>query len=128
MTNNSKYLISYNKKAKEEKIKAVKEAVSYCLYNNEVISINKIAKKAQVSRSFIYDQKALKDLMIEVIPTSKVRAAKNKITSGQARSIESKMAIINNLKRSLKDAHNQIDKLKTENAKLRSYISKIEDE
>ena len=128
MTNNSKHLIAYNKKAKEQKITSVEEAVSFCLYNNEEISINKIAKKAQVSRSFIYNQKALKELMEEVIPTSKVRAAKNKITSGQARSLESKMAIISNLKRSLKDANNQIEKLKSENAKLRSYISSIEDE
>lgn len=66
--------------------------------------------------------------MEESIPTSRVRAEKNKISTGQARSLESKMAIINTLRRSLRDATKEIEYLKKENSKLRSYISMIEDE
>ena len=125
MTNNSKHLIKYKKAESLNKSKAVKEAISYLLYCSEEINVNKVARKAQVSRtlSIIYSSS------IENSKNpSKLKAEKKRISSGRARSDESKMAIISNLKRSLKDANNQIEKLKLENAKLRSYISSIEDE
>lgn len=128
MTNNSKHLIKYKKSESLKKFKSVKEAISYLLYCSEEININKVARKAQVSRTFIYENPELRTLIESSKDASKLKAEKKRISSGRARSDESKMAIISNLKRSLKDANNQIITLKTENAKLRSYISKIEDE
>lgn len=128
MTNNSKHLIKYKKSESLKKSKAVKEAISYLLYCSEEINVNKVARKAQVSRTFIYENPELRTLIESSKDASKLKAEKKRISSGRARSDESKMAIISNLKRSLKDANNQIVRLKTENTKLRSYISKIEDE
>jgi len=128
MTNNSKHLIKYKKAESLNKSKAVKEAISYLLYCSEEINVNKVARKAQVSRTFIYENPELRTLIENSKNPSKLKAEKKRISSGRARSDESKMAIISNLKRSLKDANNQIEKLKLENAKLRSYISSIEDE
>ena len=57
MTDNSKHLIAHKKNESEKKIEAVRDTVSYMLYASEEINLNKVAKKARVSRTFIYSNK-----------------------------------------------------------------------
>ncbi|WP_283786469.1 DUF6262 family protein [Bermanella sp. WJH001] len=127
MTDNSKHLIAHKKNESVKKIEAVREAVSYMLYSSEEINLNKVAKKARVSRTFIYSNKELRELIDSSREPSKVKAERKRISSGQARSDESKLAIINNLKRRLSELTKELDRVKSDNAKLRSYISEIED-
>tara|TARA_B100001109_G_C18814067_1_gene451152 strand:+ start:775 stop:1158 length:384 start_codon:yes stop_codon:yes gene_type:complete len=127
MPDNSKHLIAHKKNESMKKIEAVREAVSYMLYSSEEINLNKVAKKAQVSRTFIYSNKELRELIDSSREPSKAKAERKRISNGQARSDESKLAIINNLKRRLSEVTKELECVKSENAKLRSYISEIED-
>ena len=127
MTDNSKHLILHNQESTNKKIKAVKEAVAFCLYNGEEINFNRIAKKAQVSRSFVYNKVELRNLIEESKPISKIRAERKRVASGQARSEESKREVIRTLKRQLSEKAKEIELLKSDNMKLRSYIEELED-
>lgn len=127
MTDNSKYLIAHKKAEAEKKIEAVRNAVSYMLYNSEEVNLNKVARKALVSRTFIYSNKDLKELIDNSKEPSKAKAERKRISSGQARSDESKTVIINNLKRRVNELSKELDRVKNDNSKLRSYISNIED-
>ena len=126
MTDNSKHLIAHKKAETEKKIEAVRDAVSFMLYASEEINLNKVARKAQVSRTFIYSNESLKELVDNSKQPSKAKAERKRISSGQARSEESKILIINNLKRRLADLTKELDRSKKENSKLRSYIEEIE--
>lgn len=126
MTDNSKHLIAHKKAEAEKKVEAVRNAVSYMLYNSEEVNLNKVARKALVSRTFIYSNKDLKELIDNSKEPSKAKAERKRISSGQARSDESKTVIINNLKRRVSELSKDLDRVKNDNSKLRAYIEEIE--
>jgi len=127
MTDNSKHLIAHKKAETEKKIEAVKNAVAFMLYASEEINLNKVARKAQVSRTFIYSNETLKELVNESKQPSKLKAERKRISSGQARTEESKAMIISNFKRRISELTKELSQAKADNAKLRSYIEKIDE-
>lgn len=127
MTDNSKHLLAYKKKEREEKIEAVNKVISYLLYNSEEINVNLVAKKANVSRTFIYNNPELRLSIQDNKASSKIRADKKKVNQGRARSQESQMVIISTLKRRIKDLQKELELSKKDNSKLRAYISQYED-
>jgi hypothetical protein len=127
MVDNSKHLIEHQKQELIKKEKAVEEAIKFLMYDNQTININKVSKKAQVSRTFIYNNEKLRGLVEAAKPPSIARAQKHRITIGQARSEESKILIINNLKKRIKDLELEVKTLKSQNDTLRAYIASIEE-
>ncbi len=127
MTDNSKHLIAHKKAETDKKIEAVRDAVSYMLYASEEVNLNKVARKAQVSRTFIYSNESLKELIDSSRQPSKAKAERKRISSGQARSEDSKTVIISTLKRRIVEITADLDRVKNENSKLRAYIEKIDD-
>lgn len=126
MTDNSKHLIEHKRAESAQKAEAVKEAIRYMLYSSEVITLNKVARKANVSRTFIYSNAELREVIESSKAPSVIKAEKKRITSGLARSEESKVEIIRTLKARIKNLVSEIEGLKQDNMKLRSYIESIE--
>ncbi len=126
MTDNSKHLIAHKKAETEKKIEAVREVVSYMLYASEEINLNKVARKALVSRTFIYSNEGLKELIDNSKGPSKAKAERKRISSGQARSEDSKTVIIKTLKRRVTEIETELGRVKKENTKLRAYIEEID--
>jgi hypothetical protein len=85
MTDNSKHLITHKKAETDKRIEAVRDAVSFMLYASKEINLDKIDRKAQVSRTFIYSNTSLKELIGDSKQPSKAKAERKRISSGQAR-------------------------------------------
>ena len=115
-------LATFRKLRSQSKIEHVKKIIQHSLEYSESLNINIIAKKAGISRNFIYSNCELKELIDSLRETALIRNRRKidqqKLTKSNANSFSK----IRNITDRCKQLMNEVAALKKENINLKEHI------
>lgn len=120
MTKNTKGLLEYQEKRSKAKEKSVLDAIEYLKEKNEVVSFQAVSNRAKVTRGYLYNHKAIREIIENARPGS-IKAHNHKVITMNPKlvSLESKHeALARRYKRVLAENKELKDEINT----LRSYI------
>lgn len=115
-------LITFHKNRTEAKIARVRKMIQHSLEYNEEINVNAIAKKAGVSRWFIYSIEELKNEINGLRETALIRSRKKQEQMKASSSFASSMAKVKTLQAKCYSLQKEVEKLNIENKRLKEYI------
>jgi hypothetical protein len=126
-TPKTKSLVDYNKRLKAKNIQSVKSAMELMLAQSEQINIAKLAERTGLSRSTIYRNSELRELIDRFRETSVLRKnRKVKFEKEQAvdRAAQAKLKTISE---ALKLERLECSRIREENKKLKEHIEYLMD-
>ena len=128
MTNvnpNTRGLAEHRTKKKNDSFDRVCLAIEYKVKNSQLITIKSIAEEAKVSRTYIYENPALKEKIASLRKTAQVRHSTSLMDArikARTRGLQDQLNTVSEKYKNLQGAHT---KLQNENKSLKCYIEEL---
>lgn len=113
-------MVEFNKEKSSSKSKSVDESIKRLIKEGKPINFNTVAKGADVSKSYLYNNPDHRRRIEELRRQQEGRAWKSQTKS--QKSDASKDVIVASLKKRVRELENRIYQLETENRKLRGTV------